>query len=61
MKKRKVSDARRNESIVKLNVGGRVFDTTKHTLSLCEYFQIVLDGPLQHGTDEHGRLFIDRP
>ena len=60
MKKRKLSATRSNASIVKLNVGGRVFHTTRHTLSLCEYFQIVLDGPLQHGTDEHGRLFIDR-
>ena len=60
MKKRKLSAARCNDSIVKLNVGGRVFHTTRNTLSLCEYFQIVLNGPLQHGTDEQGRLFIDR-
>ena len=60
MKKRKLSATRSNASIVKLNVGGRVFHTTRHTLSLCEYFKIVLDGPLQHGTDEQGRLFIDR-
>ena len=60
MKKRKLSATRSNASIVQLNVGGRVFHTTRHTLSLCEYFRIVLDGPLQHGTDEHGRLFIDR-
>ena len=60
MKKRKLAAARCNDSIVKLNVGGRVFHTTTHTLSLCDYFKIVLDSPLQHGTDEQGRLFIDR-
>ena len=60
MKKRKRSAGGCNESIVKLNVGGRVFHTTKHTLSHSDYFNVVLNGPLQHGTDEHGRLFIDR-
>ena len=60
MKKRKVSLSPRNASIVKLNVGGRAFHTTKDTLSLCSYFQPVLDGRLPHGKDEHGRLFIDR-
>ena len=60
MKKRKLAAARCNDSIVKLNVGGRVFHSTRHTLSLCDYFRIVLDGPFQNGTDEHGRLFIDR-
>ena len=60
MKKRKLFGARCNDSIVKLNVGGRVFHTTRHTLSLCDYFRVALGGPLQHGTDEHGRLFIDR-
>ena len=57
MKKRKRSAGGCNESIVKLNVGGRVFHTTKHTLSHCDYFKVVLNGPLQHGTDEHGHLF----
>ena len=60
MKRRKVSLSPRNASIVKLNVGGRAFHTTKDTLSLCSYFQPVLDGRLPHGADEHGRLFIDR-
>ena len=60
MKKRKVSLSPRNASILKLNVGGRAFHTTKDTLSLCSYFQPVLDGRLPHGTDEQGRLFIDR-
>ena len=60
MKKRKLSAARPHASILKLNVGGKAFHTTAETLSLCDYFKPVLDGRLQHGTDEHGRLFIDR-
>ena len=60
MKRRKVYLSPRNASIVRLNVGGRAFHTTEDTLSLCSYFQPVLDGRLQHGTDEQGRLFIDR-
>ena len=60
MKRRKVYLSPRNASIVKLNVGGRAFHTTKDTLSLCSYFQPVLDGRLPHGKDDQGRLFIDR-
>ena len=60
MKRRNVSLSPRNACIVKLNVGGRAFHTTKDTLSLCSYFQPVLDGRLPHGKDDHGRLFIDR-
>ena len=60
MKKRKLSAARRHASIVKLNVGGKSFHTTAETLSHCDYFKPVIDGRLEHGTDEHGRLFIDR-
>ena len=60
MKKRKLSAARPHASIVKLNVGGKAFHTTAETLSHCDYFKPVIDGRLEHGTDEHGRLFIDR-
>ena len=60
MKKRKLSAAPRNASIVQLNVGGKAFHTTADTLSLCGYFKPVLDGRLQHGKDDHGRMFIDR-
>ena len=59
MKNRKFSSTT-NASTVKLNFGGRVSHTTKYTLSLCDYFKHVLDGRLQHGTDEYGHLFIDR-
>ena len=45
---------------VGLNVGGIKFETTRDTLSQCEYFASYLEGRLPHATDADGRLFIDR-
>ena len=45
---------------MRLNVGGRHFDTSKDTLLKCAYFAPYLEGRLDHATDEGGRLFLDR-
>ena len=45
---------------IKLNVGGRSFETTADTLSACHYFRLVLEGRMPHGSDVNGRLFTDR-
>ena len=57
MKKRKLWPCRAS---IRLNVGGRVFQTTPDTLSACDYFQPLLQGRMAHGTDGRGRLFLDR-
>ncbi len=54
------SSRKRVQDIVKLNVGGRIFDTTAMTLAMAPYFAPFLEGRMEHGTDENGRLFIDR-
>ena len=57
MKKRKLWPCRAS---VRLNVGGRVFETTEDTLSACQYFRPFLEGRMAHGSDGKGRLFLDR-
>jgi len=47
-------------AIVRLNVGGRAFDTTRDTLSACGFFAPYLEGRMAHAVDRDGRLFIDR-
>ena len=47
-------------AIVRLNVGGRAFDTTRDTLAHCGYFEPYLEGRMTHAVDRDGRLFIDR-
>ena len=47
-------------AMVRLNVGGVRFDTTRDTLAQCEYFAAYLSGRLPHAEDSAGRLFIDR-
>jgi hypothetical protein len=47
-------------STIRLNVGGRYFETTEATLSHCSYFEPMLSGRFAHAVDPHGRLFIDR-
>jgi len=46
--------------IIKLNVGGRIFETTKDTLVYYDYFNSMLSGkyPIEYGED--GSIFIDR-
>ncbi len=51
---------KRVADIVKLNVGGRVFDTTASTLSVSRFFEPLLEGRMDSGKDRNGRLFIDR-
>ena len=47
-------------AIVRLNVGGKLFDTTKDTLANCNYFLPCFEERLDHAADEDGRLFLDR-
>ena len=52
---------RKRAAMVRLNIGGLLFDTSRDTLSKCEYFGPFLAGRLCHAEDRNGRLFIDRP
>ena len=48
-------------AIVRLNVGGRLFATSRETLTKsAAYFDPFLAGRLPHATDDSGALFIDR-
>ena len=47
-------------SMIRINVGGQVFATTKDTLSKCGYFEPYLAGRIRHAEDDQGALFIDR-
>lgn len=47
-------------NIVRLNVGGRFFDTTSSTLQGATFFQSCLEGSFGIALDETGRLFVDR-
>ena len=47
-------------AIVRLNVGGRHFDTTRDTLSRIGFFMPWLEGRFELGCDDNGRYFIDR-
>ena len=60
MKKRKRCDSQCRASVVRLNVGGRAFDTTRETLIGCEFFRPILDGKIGSAVDVHGRIFIVR-
>ncbi|KAH3761438.1 K+ channel tetramerization subfamily protein [Pelomyxa schiedti] len=55
------ADARRE--MVRLNVGGRVFITTRTTLSMSSessFFTVLLSGKFTSTTDDTGAFFIDR-
>ena len=47
---------------IKLNVGGRKFETTGDTLSSVRvsFFEPLLEGRIPYATDEDGYIFIDR-
>ena len=47
-------------AMIRLNVGGHMFATSKQTLSKCGYFEPFLEGRLPHAVDENGALFLDR-
>lgn len=47
-------------AMIRLNVGGQVFATSKETLLKCGYFEPVLSGRIPHGEDDQGALFLDR-
>ena len=47
-------------NIVRLNVGGKCFDTTAETLLKLPIFQPVLEGRFDFARDEDGRFFVDR-
>ena len=49
-----------SSSIVRLNVGGKHYDTTRDTLRSSAFFRPWLDGRFDMASDEEGRLFIDR-
>ena len=60
MKKRKRCDWQCRASVVRLNVGGKVFDSTRETLVGCEFLRPILDGKIGSAVDVNGRMFIDR-
>ena len=60
MKRARSEDCPKRAAMFRLNIGGSLYDTTRDTLSKCQYFEPFLAGRLCHATDEDGRLFVDR-
>ena len=60
MKRRKLCKPPCRASVVRLNVGGRAFDTTRETLVGCDFFRPILDGNIGSAVDVNGRVFVDR-
>ena len=58
MKRSRLADASR--SIVRLNVGGKLFQTTRDTLSGSGFFTSLLDHALEGDQDQDGTVFVDR-
>ncbi|BAM38962.1 uncharacterized protein TOT_010000427 [Theileria orientalis strain Shintoku] len=61
--KRKVVDSKiASETMVDINVGGVVFETSRHTLTRQEnsYLNGLLSGRYEIGRDRQGRIFLDR-
>ena len=59
MKRARVSDGPRN-NMVRLNVGGKVFQTSRETLSASGFFASLLDFDGDGGLDKEGNVFVDR-
>ena len=57
MKRSRLADAPR---IVRLNVGGKLFQTTRATLSGSAFFASLLDHALEGDQDQDGTIFVDR-
>jgi hypothetical protein len=57
-KSRLVSIIESTSNIVKINVGGTIFTTTKETLTAQKY--TILAGLLNVERDENGEIFVDR-
>ena len=60
MKRRKLCESQCRASVIRLNVGGRAFDTTRETLVGCEFFRPILEGNIGSAVDVNGRVFVDR-
>ena len=60
MRRRKLCNPQCRASVVRLNVGGRAFDTTRETLVGCDFFRPILDGNIGSAVDVNGRVFVDR-
>ena len=59
MKRARVDDAPRS-SIVRLNVGGQMFQTTRETLCGSAFFRSLLEHGLDGDKDPEGNIFVDR-
>ena len=59
MKRARLGDGTARETI-RLNVGGRLFETTPQTLSRSPFFVSLLSGGFGEDRDEAGNIFIDR-
>jgi len=59
MKRARVDDAPRS-SIVRLNVGGQLFQTTRETLYGSAFFRSLLEHAFDGDTDQDGNIFVDR-
>ncbi len=45
---------------MRLNIGGRRFETTCQTLAGLPYFEPLIEGRFAHAKDENGYVFVDR-
>lgn len=46
--------------MIKINVGGKVYQTTENTLRFSPYFNALLNETYDNTKDENGNIFIDR-
>lgn len=45
---------------IKINVGGKIFETTKETLSSCEFFKSMFNNNFSIEKDDNNVIFISR-